>query len=340
MNLEWAVNHLKNRIKAVNIHSLRIDEFYKRRYLQPKISGIDYWLSKYSKHISWTLLRNQTSSISLNEMLLVDHGGGTGLLGLLAKETGIGTVVYNDIDSKFLEVARELGRAIGVSHDNYVLGDVDQLMAFLKNNSKCTSLVSADVLEHIYDIDRFLSNLPSLSSGSVNVVMSSGANYLNPLGIAKIVPDQMRAERKWRIIRENIICEIAPEIQRDSIDILVKCTKGLLKDEIITLATSYVKTGKIEKKKKRIGNFDPFRTNTCDPLTGWWAEHFLNPLMVARTLNEAGFNSKVLIGNYNTCQESAIARFTSHIVNTLIKRMGVMALPIAPYYVVVAWRKI
>jgi hypothetical protein len=137
-----------------------------------------------------------------------------------------------------------------------------------------------------------------------------------------------------------MIHEIASEIQCDSVNVLVKNTRGLIKDEIIALTKSYVNTGNIEKKKKPAGDFDPFGTNTCDPLTGWWAEHFLSPPMLARTLNEAGFNSKILFGNYNTCQELAILRLASHIINAIMRRMGIMALPIASYYVLVAWRKI
>jgi 2-polyprenyl-3-methyl-5-hydroxy-6-metoxy-1,4-benzoquinol methylase len=332
-----AAVRLIQKIRKIDIKNLCIDEEYKNRFLMPKVSEVDYWIGqKYLQHIKWAVSMESSKDVPLKDMTLVDHGGGTGFLGLLAKEAGIGTVIYNDIDPKFLDTAREFGRAIGVVHDDFVLGGFDELTRSLSNRKvRCTLLVSADVIEHIYDIDEFIKKLSLLSDGPMGVVMSSGANFLNPRFVFTIALVQIKAERKWCKIREGIIRTAVPDVRDHDLYVLAKKTRGLMNDEIVAVAKHYANTGSLKKIIKPIGGFDPYYTNTCDPHTGWWAEHMLNPFAFARTLGDLGFNSKVLLGDYNDGQSNSLKRFTARTLNGCIKRLNIIATPIAPYYVVI-----
>jgi len=92
--LHEAAVRLKQKISKVDIKNLCIDEEYKKRYLMPKISEVDYWVGrKYLQHIALAVSMESSKGVPLKDMTLIDHGGGTGFIGLLAKEAGIGTVI-------------------------------------------------------------------------------------------------------------------------------------------------------------------------------------------------------------------------------------------------------
>jgi hypothetical protein len=67
---------------------------YNQRYLREKIRSAKSILDLYGR-LLYLSIRN--SDVSLEHFVLVDYGGGTGCLSFLAKEMGIGTVIYNDI---------------------------------------------------------------------------------------------------------------------------------------------------------------------------------------------------------------------------------------------------
>lgn len=339
-DLLQAAERLKQKIRNIDIQNLCIDEAYKKTYLIPKISSMDYWLSqKYLQHIAEALTLQASRNCPFKDIALIDHGGGLGFLGFLAKEVGIGTVIYNDIDPKFLDTARQLGTAIGVVHDRFILGGFDELTKSLRDETaQCTLLVSADVIEHIYDIDEFIKMLPLLSDGSIGVVMSSGANYLSPKYMLSIFSVQKQAENRWCKVREDIIRAALPSIRDPDLHLLAKKTRGRMKDEIVAIANDYATTGSLNKIKKPLGDFDPYLTNTCDPHTGWWAEHLLNPLALVKTLKGYGFNSKVVPGIYNDGQSSYLQRSAARTLNSCIKAMKIFSIPIAPFYMITGSR--
>jgi 2-polyprenyl-3-methyl-5-hydroxy-6-metoxy-1,4-benzoquinol methylase len=338
--VERASFRLRQKILEMEMVKLRIDEAYKKKYLIPRVRAIDYWLgTKYLHHIKWAASLEPSKNLSLKEMTLIDHGGGTGWIGLLAKEAGIGTVIYNELDPKMLDIAREVGKAIGVMPDVFVLGDFDELTGSLKeSHSKCTLLVSADCIEHIYDIDDFIHKLPSLSEGPVGLVMSSGANFLSPQYVFPTVRSQRRGERKYRPIREDIIRAAVPGILDNDLRVIANKTRGLIKDEITALAKHYSKTGSLKKTARPVGDFDPYASNLCDPLSGQWEEHFLNPFAFARVLRDVGFDSKVSFGIHNIGQSNPLKRLTAQTLNACVRMLGKAAMPIAPYYVVIGSR--
>lgn len=168
--------------------------------------------------------------------------------------------------------------------------------------------------------------------------MSSGANYLNPKYMLSIFSVQKQAEKRWCQVREDIIRAALPSLRDPDLHLLAKKTKGRMKDEIVAIANGYVTTGSLNKIKKPLGDFDPYLTNTCDPHTGWWAEHLLNPFTVVKTLNGYGINSKIVLGGYNDGQSGYLKRFGARTVNRFIDTMKVFAMPVAPFYIITGSR--
>lgn len=334
--LTEAAFRLINKVNKINISDIPIDEHFKKEFLLPMLSKADYWLGqKYLQHIVWAASLESSRGLPLRDITLIDHGGGTGLLGLLAKEAGFGRVIYNDILPTFLDTAREVGKAIGVVHDDFVLGDFDVLIKSLeKIKSPSMVLVSADVIEHIYDIDKFLNNVPLLSSGPKGVVMSSGANFLNPKYVSWVVPFHKKNELKWQKERAEIISTAFQEISSADLRMLAIETRGLIKEEIVEVAKGYLNTGNFEKPIRPVGSFDPYSSNTCDPHSGWWEEHLLNPFACVKALGKVGFTSEVIFGHYNVDSESHVKAFIAKTLNCCISSIGNAAISIAPYYVI------
>ena len=339
--IDMAGERLKQKIRSTNILDLPIDSHCRKRYFQPKVSSLDYWLSKYACHLFYAVSLRLTDGTLPEDIVVIDHGGGTGLLGFLAKEVGFGQVVYNDINPLFCEGATCWGKSLGVGHDSYILGDIDSVIRFFEDQPehRRVCLISADVIEHIYDIDQFLQDISRISCMSISVLMSSGASFLNLRYVAKTLPVQRRAERKWAKERRKIIQEIGPELQSRDLDFLQGLTRGLIREDIVPVVEEYIVTGKVTRQKRRAGDFDPFSTNTCDPQTRWWAEHFLNPWTLCRQLREQGYIAGVLPGRYNVCQKNGVKRMIVRGLNSLIFRIGIAGFPICSYYILSGFKK-
>ena len=112
---------------------------------------------------------------------------------MLAKELGIRTVIYNDIYEVSCRDAEALAYAIGNKADYYVQGDIDDVIDFCNlNNIRFNSIASYDVIEHIYDIEKYFNKLHLLNPDTL--VMASSANASNPFIRRLKMRDQKRNE--------------------------------------------------------------------------------------------------------------------------------------------------
>lgn len=291
------------------------------------MSGLVAKLRNCTYHIIWTLASSQRP---LSEMSVIDHGGGLGLISLLAKEVGVGRVIYNDIDRKFLEAVQGIAMAADTVSDQYIAGDVDSLVETLGNDD-VDALVSYDVLEHIYDLDDFFAKLCSAPCCPKILFMSSGANMFSPWCVRNLIPIQRGRELLNSCSRIGIIRDCAPTLREDETVLLCRKTRMLVRREIESVTKRYLENQKVELPQKTGANaYDPFRSNTVDPDTGWWAEHLVNPFYLTRQLRKYGFAAKIMPGFHS-------GRFT--FLNPVIRiARGAMTLPIAKFYTVNAIR--
>ncbi len=150
---------------------------------------------------------------------------------MLARQLGVGTVVYNDIDPGMCEQAKRIGCDTGLQADHYLCGDIDALAEYLEaRHIRADAITSYDVLEHIYDIDHFLNRLHSICNRDAVVMLCSGANmfwYPFSKHAAKM---QREAETVGLEVygvgaflkeRVNIIRELAPGLSEDELIDLV-----------------------------------------------------------------------------------------------------------------------
>ena len=76
-------------------------------------------------------------------------------------------------------------------------------------------------------------------------------------------------------------------------------------------------------------------TNTCDPFTGNWAEHLMNPYQLLARIETHGFTGQVLAGYYHRYPKIWKHIFT-RVLNLTISHAGSLGLRLAPHYVVYA----
>ncbi|MEO6713939.1 MAG: methyltransferase domain-containing protein [Mycobacteriales bacterium] len=337
-----AVQRLKTRFDLLDVSAVGMSE-YSSRYLTEALLREGYQLN-VTGHVLFRALDGLSDE--LESVTLVDYGGGNGLLSLLAREMGVGTIVFNDIFEGSCTDARLLAKTMGLEADHYVHGDLDALTSFLaERDLSCDVVVSYDVIEHIYDVDEHLQHLPAITSGRLRVVMASAANMLNPRRHRQLMATQRLIELQDRQpsaghkerdallayanIRAGLIRAHAPALSAADVERLTVATRGLMTGDIEAAVDRFVADGMLPQPPVH-------PTNTCDPLTGNWAEHLMDPYRLAADLSAAGVPCRVEAGYY--AFNSGARGVAGAVLNRAVRVTGKLGLRMAPYYVLVGQR--
>ncbi len=339
--IELAAKRVYERIKSIDLKQIGISE-YNQRYLGQTLAYPESIFQRYSYLLSLAISDDITP---IEDFVLVDYGGGSGLLSLLACESGFGTVIYNDIYDVSCNDIQKLSKAIDVQIKDFVCGDIDELITYLKAHSvNINAVVSYDVIEHIYDVEGYLQKLRLLSNSSYRIVMGSGANIKNPSYRRIAMKGHLECEyedrkKEWGHkerdslksyfdVRKQIISRYDSKIEGKEVERLAKRTRGLIQHDIEKCVDEYKKTGNISYRPKH-------PTNTCDPYTGNWAENLMETEWLESILRESSCNVKILSGFWETTGPT-VTRHINKIKNKIIKHLGSKALCLSPYYVVCA----
>jgi len=336
-----AAGRLHQKLLNLKLGQLGISE-YNKRYLGKRIKNPLWSLQLYTHILSLAL---QGQNKPLRETTLIDYGGGSGMLSLLAKETGIGTVIYNDIYDVSCSDIERTSKALDIHIDGIVCGDIDELVDHVSENGiSVDTMASYDVIEHIYDIEGYLRRLSALSKPPTRFVFGSGANIKNPYlsrQIAKIHSNcefkDREAEwgskkrddlRSYLSLRKDIVRKYKPSLSDQEVEHVAQATRGLIAADIEKCVDEYAETGKI--------TYTPDHpSNTCDPNTGNWAEHLIDADWLKRILEQEGFRTEILSGYYPSTG-SRLRRTAKHALNIGIRLLGSSSLPIAPCYIICA----
>lgn len=305
IHIDKAAGRLFRKLKNIDVDSLDISD-YNKRYLRERLKNLHRTLQMYTYILFGSVVSVKKS---LDEIVFCDYGGGSGILSLLGKELGLGTVIYNDIYDVSCRDAQVVGDEIGNTADHYVHGDIDEVINFLGENAfSLDAFASCDVIEHVYDVKLFFRKLPFLSNADLHVVMSSHANNTNPiiryiLKRKQIAVEHQDREKKWGHkerdclrsfykVRDEMIRQYCNNnLTGNEVELLTKATRGLQETDIKKTVDEYLRT-------RQLPPMPGHATNTCDPFTGNWTEHLLPPHYFKSCLSKAGFEVKLLKGYY------------------------------------------
>lgn len=332
---------LEEKLLRLDLKSLHISD-YNQRYLGGYLTRLKSTLQLYGRLIRLSL---DGLTIRPEDVVWLDYGGGSGLLSCLASETGLGTVLYNDLyDVSCADVGR-LSEALGLKLDHIICGDVEDVAAYLRRHSiSIQAIVSYDVLEHIYDVASHFCALKRLQDAPFRMIYASGANIANPRYVYSVKKKQIEAEYRDREriwghkerdclqafleVRKKMIAACAPDLDGGHVEQLARATRGLIQRDIETCVAEFRRRGSISYRIEH-------PTNTCDPYTGNWCEHLMEFDWLERTLREEGIAAEIQPGRYGRAG-SRLSRSVKACLDATMGFLGKRGMFLAPYYVVCA----
>ena len=339
------VNHsaeiLEEKLRNLNCQELPVSD-YCRRYYAYDLRKITFMLQAYCIMLvsAIELSRKEASQITL-----LDHGGGVGILSLLAKLSGIKTVIHQDIDPVISADARIIADHLGLPAEHYISGETKDFVEYVnRNNLNLNILGSRNVIEHIYNLDDFFNEISTINSDRLVLYLNTTANTQNPLtniytkrlqriyehegfseewGSRKRDKNNAAMEMRKRIIREHISNLSSSEIEK-----LAANTRGKRKDDIIKYIDDYLATGVMTPALAH-------PTNTCDPHTGSWFEHLLPIGEYEKLIEKNGFEYSFKNGFYNLNYPQWYLNLITPVLNFKINLLRYWGIFLAPFITVI-----
>lgn len=336
-------NLLYNKLKKIDLKSLKISD-YNKRYFGDKIKSdeaIKFEITKYLYLLSWCI---KDLKKNIEESTFVDFGGGHGLYSLLAKSCGFKNVIYIDIYNQSCLDSQIIAEKVGLKSDHYINGNIRDLRIYIEEKNINIDVISSyDVLEHIYNIHDFFYEL-SLIKNNIILFFASAANDKNPFINYKLKKLHKNFENNDREIikgrkptdttksllklRAEIIKNTNIKLSNSEIDFLAKNTRGLLKNRIEEQTLYY-------SRNKKLLYENPYKTNTCDPLTGNWFENLINQKQLKNILLNLNYkNSFITNGYYGkvSSDESKFKLLIKYFLNINLSLLNKKGIFISPFY--------
>jgi hypothetical protein len=320
-----AVNNLELKLSSLDINSLEISELSSLSLFKYK-ENFNFYFSSYSRLLQIAFEKlNDTADKSV----FVDYGGGCGLLSMLAKQAGFNTVIYNDINGSSVSDAKLITKEIGINIDHFITGDAEDFVSRIELLNISPDIICAfDVVEHIYDLERWITTMCRLPNPQF--VLMTGANPNNPIISCRLkklhrisenqgCENNIRCDEKYLDTsfleeRQTILKTSFPQLKETEVSFLAHDTRGLRKEDIEKVALEYLEKGEINY----VFNHP---TNTCDPYTGSWTERLID-LKSLKYFCEMN-NMKIEITNSYYCySDKRILNLVKYFVNQIIKVLG------------------
>ena len=246
--------------------------------LRERLPNILAYLEVYAYIISNAIPENKR----LDEIVLLDYGGGVGYMSLLAKQAGIGKVVYHDVDPGAQLRAQIVGETLSLEADQYLCGTEDVLLNYPETFN---SIVSSDVLEHVYSMENVIRCWSVAAVQGAKMFHQTGANYRNLHQRWHLSRVQREHEARYILAsRKELIARSFPMLPEEKVTTLSEKTRGLNEADILVAVDNYLKTKNIPEPDHP--------TNTCE-LSGYWIERFMEPNNVAAECRKHGFSAEV-----------------------------------------------
>lgn len=321
LNLAPVIRSLAERLQAIDYDRLPISD-YNKKYIRNLKPAMLYYLKIYSACLSKGF---NSVDCPLEKATLVDYGGGSGFLSILAKTAGIGKVIYLDLNPKSVETIRILKEEFGTGPDVILQGNSDRLADWCKENQIHPDLlIATDLIEHVYDLEVFFKDLSGISN-DMQMIFTTASTPYNPYIKRRLHKLMDGCESgtletpNYYTLRKSYIEKNYPALSKKEIENWAIHTRGLTYPDI----DRAIQSGEI-----------PFLTdkhNTCDPATGNWTERIL-PIKTYRSLiSPYNYSVKVDKGFFNADRPGRIGSMLGKCINLLIRYSGKTGLLLAPF---------
>jgi len=308
-----------NKILNIDFNQLGISD-YNRQYIQKIIKNINYYFLIYNQ-----VVKASHEAYATDSGLIVDFGGGHGFLSLFLKSLGY-RVIYCDINPLSVKTISLIKEELGFGPDYILNGSISELKQFcLDNNLKPKTLIAADLIEHIYDLQDFFYQLRQINS-NIEMIFTTGSNPENSFKCRKLHRYMIRDEETYFQRRKDFIQSNTQHLTETEINTLVKLSRGKIYSDILKMLDSYQQT-------KEFPSFPDDKFNTCDPETGNWTERILSIENYKKFASEAGFQSVFTPGFYiveRRNQYDFLKPFF-RLLNIYIRKSGKSGFKLAPF---------
>jgi SAM-dependent methyltransferase len=263
-----------------------------------------YYLTIYADMLERVLARTDTPKEQLG---LLDVGCGNGLLGLFARYCGFGHIILLDAQADFVEAARNLANALDLDQCVFVEG-INLSVLPVDRTFPVQAVVGADVIEHIYDLDFFLTSLKQLHPAVV-CCFTTAANPVNRVKCRSIrrqqhrdewegfAGDPIKGEPSHSGYRSTRASFLKQWFEEPTLSDWVGRTRGLTLVDVQKAVDCYLYNGSLPTPPE-----DPY--NTCDPITGSWTERLLPLQQYQKLFEKQGWQLCIESGYYDTTRQS------------------------------------
>lgn len=329
INYRTATKSLYQKISEIDFNQLSISN-YNKDYIKRLIPALPYFLDIYASCLQEGLSKYYKEG---KDLVFVDYGGGSGFLSMMAKEIGIGKVIYIDLNEKSVETVKLLQNVVGVGPDIVLHGGSDKLAEWCKENGvKPDLLIATDVIEHIYNLSAFFQELISINN-QMEMVFTTASSPYNPHVKHRLHRFMRECETgrlkkpNYYTKRINYIKKAFPQFGRKEAVKWAVRTRGLIYEDIY----------KVISQNERPLLLDAY--NTCDPETGNWAERILPIRDYKNLVSTYNYSVEVKKGFYNTRRPKQWKAALSLLANKLIENSGKAGLVLAPFILLSFSRK-
>ncbi|RYG41050.1 MAG: methyltransferase domain-containing protein [Chitinophagaceae bacterium] len=317
MNHDRTAGEFCHRLRNINAGEVA-GEGYARSYLDHLIKNCEYYTAIYKSVLNEV---EAATGKEAKEITIVDYGCGNGLLGLFAWYCGFGQVIFQDVDDDFLDSAERLCKSCKADRVSFVKGEIGGLVG---KPLRIDAVAGTDVIEHIYNLDDFLSKVKFLNPSMVTV-FTTAANPSNPFLVKKIRELQYKDEYlgneggnlsgkphpPFIETRRAIIAEKFPDVKE--VDELAAATRGLAGADIVKAVDEFILTKRLPAPAQD--------ANTCDPLTGSFTERILSISQYNELYARHGFKLEIKRGFYNG-RKKGLKGLPGKVLNKLLFFLG------------------
>lgn len=325
-------------IKKIDTETLPVSD-YNREYISRLLPVLEYYFFIYAQAID-KALRNCEKSIE--DIVLIDYGGGSGFLSLYAKRLGFKQVVYIDLNPDSVDTISVLKERLKYGPDVILHGDVKTLEDFFirRDNHLPDVLISIDVIEHIYDLNDFVRTLSRINHRMVMsfTTASNHKNYLKAQRLYRMMDGCEFGDIEnpnYLTLRNEYIRRKYPELSEKEQLKLAQLSRGMIFEDIDVAVKDYIYGGRNRFPMPKESN----PHNTCDPSTGNYTERMLTFNEYRVLADTFSYDLKFYPGVFNHLNSDPIKKMVAGTLNVLIGISGSIGFYLAPYITLLFKRK-